>query len=32
MENWALEKEWLDIMNKEEGAGESSGVASLGIE
>ena len=26
------EKEWLDIMNKEEGAGESSGVASLGIE
>lgn len=26
------EKEWLDIMNKEEGVGESSGVASLGIE
>ena len=26
------EKEWLDIMNKEEGAGESSGVASLVIE
>ena len=26
------EKEWLDIMNKEEGTGESSGVASLGIE
>lgn len=26
------EKEWIDIMNKEEGAGESSGVASLGIE
>lgn len=26
------EKEWLEIMNKEEGAGESSGVASLGIE
>jgi len=26
------EKEWVYIMNKEEGAGESSGVASLGIE
>nr|DAJ17284.1 MAG TPA: hypothetical protein [Siphoviridae sp. ct8TV20] len=26
------EKEWLDIMNKEEGAGESNGVASLAIE
>ena len=26
------EKEWLEIMNKEEGTGESSGVASLGIE
>lgn len=26
------EKEWLDLMNKEEGAGESNGVASLGIE
>lgn len=25
-------KKWLDIMNKEEGTGESSGVASLGIE
>jgi archaellum component FlaC len=26
------EKEWLDIMNKEEGAGDSNGVASLGID
>lgn len=26
------EKEWLDFMNKEDGTGESSGVASLGIE
>lgn len=26
------EKEWLEIMNKEEGAGESSGVASLGLD
>lgn len=26
------EKEWLEIMNREEGSGESSGVASLGIE
>lgn len=26
------EKEWLEIMDKEEGAGESNGVASLGIE
>lgn len=26
------EKEWVELMNKEEGAGESSGVASLGIE
>lgn len=26
------EKEWLEIMNQEEGAGESNGVASLGIE
>lgn len=26
------EKEWLEIMNREEGTGESSGVASLGIE
>lgn len=26
------EKEWLDLMNKEEGAGETNGVASLGIE
>lgn len=26
------EKEWLDLMNKEEGAGEPNGVVSLGIE
>lgn len=26
------EKEWLDIMNKEEGVGDSNGVASLGID
>ena len=26
------EKEWLDLMNKEEGIDESNGVASLGIE
>lgn len=26
------EKEWVDLMNKEEGAGESNGTASLGLE
>lgn len=26
------EKEWLEIMNKDEGTGDSNGVASLGID